>query len=288
MITGVQVKPPRARPHGPPTPGDIALKLIGRDYLSYSSISTYQRCPLKFYFQYVLGLEPEFKSASLVFGGAIHKAIEHHYRKMFEGGAPPSVDDLVATYERAWRAEATRPVRFGKNESETTLRGLAHRMLTAFRASPVSKLDTTILGIEEELRAPVIPDCPDVLGRIDLIHLDEQYLTILDFKTSRSRWTPAKIEESTPQMVLYADLAGPIAQACNDRPIRLQWVVLTKTKSPAIETHSIDLDPRQLARTKLVFERVWQAIKNGAFYPSPSPMACSTCPFKKACQQWEG
>ena len=71
-------------------------------------------------------------------------------------------------------------------------------------------------------------------------------------------------------------------------PDELEAVVLTKTKFPVIETHSIDLDPRQLDRTKLVFARVWQAIKNGAFYPSPSPMACSTCPLQKACRAWEG
>ncbi|MCP4594600.1 MAG: PD-(D/E)XK nuclease family protein [bacterium] len=48
----------------------IALERTGRDYISYSSISTYQRCPLKYYFGYVVGLEPEFVSSSLIFGGA--------------------------------------------------------------------------------------------------------------------------------------------------------------------------------------------------------------------------
>ena len=288
MTAGVQVELPRTMPHGPPAPGAIALQLTGRDYLSYSAISTYQRCPLKYYFSYVAGLAPEFVSSSLIFGGAIHAAIEQHYRRAFEGASPPTIDELVATYQQAWRAEARAPVRFGKNESEESLADLARRLLTVFQASPVSKSATTILGIEEVLRDSIIPGCPDLLGRIDLIQLDEQHLTIVDFKTSRSKWTPAKIEESTPQMVLYADLAGPIAQACNDRPVRLRWVVLTKTRCPTIETHTIDLDPGQLTRTKFVFQRVWKAIRNGAFYPSPSPMACSTCPYQRPCREWEG
>ncbi len=70
-------------------PNEQARRLTGRDYLSYSAISTYQKCPLRYYFIYVAGLEPEFKSSSLVFGGAIHKAIEHHFNALFEGSDLP-------------------------------------------------------------------------------------------------------------------------------------------------------------------------------------------------------
>jgi hypothetical protein len=49
---------------------EIARSMTARDYLSYSQVSTYQACPLKWYFQYVAGLPPEQVAASLVFGGA--------------------------------------------------------------------------------------------------------------------------------------------------------------------------------------------------------------------------
>ena len=48
-------------------------------------MNTYQRCPLKYHFSYIAGLVPEFVSSSLVFGGAIHPAIEHHFCRMFQG-----------------------------------------------------------------------------------------------------------------------------------------------------------------------------------------------------------
>lgn len=288
MIAGTATR------HAPPRrlqaskPNEIALRITGRDYISFSAISTYQRCPLRYCFSYVMGLASEFKSSSLIFGGAIHSAIEHHCRRVFEGTEPPSIDELVAVYDRAWKDETTVPVRFGKNESAESLRDLAQRMLAAFQASGVSRLDTTLLAIEEEFRAPVIPGCPDLLGRVDLVSLERDALRIVDFKTSRSKWNEAKVQESAPQMLLYSELLRPLATALGVRQLRLQWIVLTKTKQPAIDVHSLTPEPRQVARTKAVVRRAWNAIAGGHFYPSPSSMSCAACPFWTACQRWEG
>ena len=104
--------------------------------------------------------------------------IQEACRRALEGAAPPSIDELVSVYERAWRDEAAVPVKFGKNESADSLRDLARRMLAAFQASEVSNLDTRLLAIEEEFRAPVIPGCPDLLGRVDLVGCDRSALRI--------------------------------------------------------------------------------------------------------------
>ena len=288
MTTGVQVDPPRTRPHGPPTPGDIALELTGRDYLSYSAVSTYQRCPLKYYFSYIAGLAPEFVSSSLVFGGAVHSALEHHCRRVLEGAPLPSIDDLMAAYGQAWRDEDRAPVRFGKNETIESLRGLARRMLEAFQASEVSKLDGELLAVEEEFRGPVIDGCPDLLGRIDLVILTRDEIRIVDFKTSRSSWNESKVQEAAAQQLLYCELIKPIAESYPDRQVRVQWTVLTKGKSPTVERHTLLPEHGQIERTKAVVQRVWRAIEQEHFFPSPSAMSCSTCPFQNACRSWEG
>ncbi len=287
MIVDLQTRRSRAKP-STPSENDKALEITGRDYISYSSISSYQRCPLKYYFSYIAGISPEFISSSLIFGSSIHSALEHYCRQAMEGAHLPIIDELVGAYEQAWSDNATAPVKYGKTETKESLLDLARNMLTAFCESKVFNLNTSILGIEEELRESTIPGCPDLLGRIDLITVDDEYLKITDFKTSRSRWTQAKVAESTPQLSLYADLAKSLATGFNNRPIRLEWIVLTKTKSPVVEVHSIVPNPVQLTRTKRVISRVWSAIKSGCFYPSPSAMNCSGCSFARACKQWEG
>jgi ATP-dependent helicase/DNAse subunit B len=50
----------------------------GRDYLNYSAISLFQACPLRFYFKYILGLPEETIAASLLFGQAVHAAVQFH------------------------------------------------------------------------------------------------------------------------------------------------------------------------------------------------------------------
>ena len=59
-----------------------------------------------------------------MFGGAIHKAIEHHFNALFEGSDPPSLDTLVDVYNEAWTSETGVSVRYGKGESEKSLRDL--------------------------------------------------------------------------------------------------------------------------------------------------------------------
>ncbi len=67
-----------------------------RDYISYSALSTYRMCPLRYRFKYVVGLPEATVSASLALGAAIHSAVEFHFRQLLEGNEPPSLDELMA------------------------------------------------------------------------------------------------------------------------------------------------------------------------------------------------
>lgn len=256
-----------------------------RDYLSFSSIRTYQTCPLKYFFKYIAGLPEESVSASLVFGSGIHRAIEHLYRQQMIGGVAPGVDELLTHYQAEWQERDAKPVRFGREDDAAALTGLAARMLTAFRDSELAKPSGTILAIEEELRGSIIPGLPDLLGRVDLIVETPNELVVSDWKTSRSRWSAEQVEESTEQLLLYSELAADFAPG---KPVRIEFAVLTKTKTVAIEQHSVAVQQAPVERMKRVVERVWHAIDAEHFYPAPSPIACGGCPFRDPCRQWPG
>jgi putative RecB family exonuclease len=254
-----------------------------RDYISWSAISTYRSCPLRYYFRYVAGLPDDHVSASLVFGAAIHRAIEHHFREQLAGNPPLVLADLVAAYRMGWD-ERAEPVHFGK-ESRETLDKLAERMLDTFRQHDLSKPPGKIIGIEEELRGSIIAGVPDLLARVDLIAETQDELVINDWKTSRSRWTEEQIEDAAEQLVLYSSLVSDLAPR---KRLRIDFVVLTKTKEVAIDRHSLTVSDHQLDRTKRLVDRVWKSIGSGHFYPAPSLLGCSGCPFREPCRRWPG
>ncbi len=254
------------------------------EYLSFSRIRTYQGCPLRFFFRYKAGLLEETVSASLVFGSGIHAGIERHFRELLMGNSPPSVDDLLAEYDREWAAR-NQEIRFGKDDEPAKLRDTARRMLSAFQSHALASPNGRILAVEESLTGELLPGLPPLLGRVDLIVETSNELVISDWKTSRSRWSAEQVEDASEQLLLYADLARDFAPG---KPIRTEVAVLTKTKETSIERHSQAFDAQRLERTKRIIGRVQQAIENEVFYPAPSPMNCVSCPFREPCRKWPG
>ena len=267
------------------SPNGVAERLTGKDYLSYSSISCFQTCSLKWYFRYVERLPEKTVAAALVFGGAIHSAAEHHFRELMTGSPAPNVDTLLDAYHQAWHDRNRVDVRFGKNDDVNTLGQLAKRTLTAFQASDFSRPAGDIIGIEEELRGELVPGCPDLLARVDLIVDEGDALVVTDLKTARSRWSQNQVDQSAEQLLLYSGLAAELAP---DKPVRLEFIVVTKAKEPTVDRHVVAADQRRLDRTKRIVEKVWRAIEGRHFYPCPSAMSCPGCGFRGACRDWDG
>jgi len=256
-----------------------------RDYISYSALSLYQSCPLRFYFRYIAGLPERTISASLVFGSAIHRAVEHHFNEIMAGCEPPTLEALVGEYDRHWQDNDVSTIKFGNADDLDSLGRLARRMLAAFQMSKLAQPVGHIIGVEEEMRGRVVAGCPDLLGRIDLLEETDDELIVTDFKTARSRWSQTQVQDATPQLLLYSEIVRPLAPR---KRLRLQFAVLSKAKEPSAELHVVAAEPRQVTRTKRIVERVCQAIDHGMFYPAPSPMSCPSCAFRVQCRAWSG
>jgi CRISPR/Cas system-associated exonuclease Cas4 (RecB family) len=174
-------------------------------------------------------------------------------------------------------------VQFNKDDDVGSLSKLAARMLEAFRSSPVAQPVGHMIGVEEELRGPIIPGVPDLLGRIELLIKTEDAVIISDLKTSRSRWSRDQAEDSAEQLLLYSELVKTLVPG---KQMRLQFVVLTKAKEPVVNVHELPVVPQRVDRTKRIVERGWREIEAGLFYPAPSPMHCPTCPYRDPCRHW--
>jgi putative RecB family exonuclease len=287
MIAGAELLPVLT----PETPAstnpanEIAKKLTGRDYVSWSAISTFRNCPLKYKFRYIDGLPEESVSSALVFGSGIHTAVEQHFQATLSGDEQPDVDRLMFAFRSVWLPHDPDAVQFGSKETRESLDDLAARMLTAFLASPAASVQRRVLGVEEEIRGTLIAGVPDLYGRVDLLTEDTDSLVITDIKTSRGKWSQEQVEDSGEQLLLYSHLASEISPG---KKIATRFLVLTKTKEPVVEEHVREVDPAAVNRTLAGVERVWRAIEGGQFYPAPSLVACSGCGYREACRAWMG
>jgi putative RecB family exonuclease len=264
---------------------EIAKKLTGRDYISWSALSTFRTCPLKYKFRYIDGLPEESVSSALVFGSGIHSAVEQHFQALLSGEEQPDIERLMFAYRSAWLPHDPNAIQFGSTETRASLDALAARMLTAFLNSPAATVQGRVLGVEEEIRGMLVDGVPDLFGRVDLLTEDSDSLVVTDIKTSRGKWSQEQVEDSGEQLLLYSHLASEISPG---KKITTRFLVLTKTKEPVIEEHFREVQPSAVKRTLVGVERVWRAIEGEQFYPSPSTMNCASCGYRSACRAWTG
>ncbi len=123
------------------------------------------------------------------------------------------------------------------------------------------------------------------MGIVDLVFESDNHLVIRDYKTSRSKWNEGTAESSADQLLMYSELAKSLL---SDLEVKLEFAVITKTKSPTVELFQIDADAKRIERTKQVASRTLDAIDTGVFYPNQSAFNCGGCPYRSACRVWGG
>ena len=272
----------------PETASNKPRGVASRDFVSWSQLNTFRRCPLQYRFRYLDKVEPEYIASSLLIGSSIHSAIELYHRRELEGAPLPDLDELVAQFWTEWkdRTEDSAEVRFSKRESDLdAVSQLASRMLASFLESPHRKTGGVIIGIEERMSEKVLRGCRPLLGIVDLVFHSENRLFVRDYKTAARKWNQSNAESNAGQLELYGELVKKLVP---NRELSFEFIVLTKTKSPAVERFTVESRRRRIERTKLIANITIDAIATGVFYPNKNPMTCATCPYQRACAEWTG
>lgn len=270
-------------------PNDRASSLTGRDYLSFSQVNQFRACPRKWAFSYVEDASKAFIPQALLFGSAFHAGVQAYYEGLMIGQRLP-LDDMLSLY----RAEFARrragdeglPVLYGKSDDEASLFAQAQRMFQSFLASPLARPDGDVVAVEEELRASIDPELPDVLAKVDLVLMQGDKLVVVDLKTSRSRWTPETAGSKAEQLLLYHRLLAHLQP--DGGGVSLRFHVVTKGKEPAVQDLEVPYDPKDAAGVVESMKPVWRAMQAKAYFASPSPMNCATCPYQRACSAYRG
>jgi putative RecB family exonuclease len=248
------------------------------NHFSYSQLSTYLTCPLRYRLQYVDLIPPAFKSASLAFGSSLHEAVAAYYQSRLEGDTLRP-DQLVDVYRDTWRG--VEGVKFFNGDNEDSLLQKAQQLISVFhdQVDP----DTSVLGVEEFFEVQLAKEVPPFHGYIDLIEESpEGRVTVADLKTAAKKLADNAVH-SNLQLTAYAIGAGALGFDPDQLTLRLD--VLTKTKNPELVRYETRRTEAERERFVKLVRQVWAAIEHHAFFPRED-WHCSQCAWAEHCGEW--
>jgi putative RecB family exonuclease len=258
-------------------------------HFSYSQLSTFLICPMKYAHQYVWGTPPETKPIALPFGKAIHKAAEAYYRNLKDTGEIIPVDKVIATFDMVLDNDIkATEVELTLKEGETigALREQGIELLKLFHGEVRPQ---NIAAVE----FPFSVSLPDILngggdlpiklvGYFDLVERDDQgtYL-IAELKTSGQRFSSLRLEYDL-QATVYSYAMRRLKVATSENSCLVRYDVLLKTKKPAFEHYFVTRTESDYERLIHLINHVLRAIELKVFYRNTG-WQCGDCQFKKAC-----
>jgi len=234
--------------------------------LSYSAISSYEKCPLSYRFQYIDGLEVE-PTPYLSYGRSLHAALEWFYGR--EKPEPPTLESLLEYLDSCWESAG-----YPNLDEERSYLNNAREVLSRYY---YTNLEDFRLPMAVEERFEVDIDEIVLSGVIDRLdcHQDGTY-EILDYKTSR------RLPEINR---LRDDLQLPIYQlACSEVwgiiPSKLTFYYLMHNRRYTTRP----LDSAALARVRERILRVAASVSEGDFPATPNRL-CPWCSFEDVCPE---
>jgi putative RecB family exonuclease len=245
---------------------------------SHSRLSSFESCPRKFQYRYLLKLPADTESIEAFAGKRVHEVLERLYKAARENRVP-ALGRVLERFRALWNEHFDAgKLRIARSENGPDLyRENGERCLSNYyrRHYPFDADET--LGLEQRVTFSL-----DAEGRYRLqgvidrvVRARDEAIEIHDFKTSQRVPRQNDLDRDR-QLALYqigvGEKYGP------DRPIRLVWHYLlpdqvrTSTRTPEalaeLRTNTIGLIDKIRAETR--------------FEPRPGPL-CAWCEYAEIC-----
>lgn len=257
----------------------IELKDLPQNYISYSQISMYKRCPIQYRIRYVEGKKAPPPGA-IVAGQATHKALEYDLSQKIQTKKNLKTKEVLEIFSDSFEliCKETKDI-IGE--------------LPEFDKEPKEKVkDRTVSGLElyhKQEAKIILPVAVEkkfeitfknvlwtVLGSIDTITQDN---CLIDFKTA-SRYSKTALPPD--QLKMYS-VAEP------NKVYRLDTInCITK---PEIYKDLYEIPVEKVKQYLQEINNIVTAIKADIFYPNPgfNYMNCNMCGFKDRnwCELWK-
>jgi putative RecB family exonuclease len=245
---------------------------------SHSRIDTYETCPKKYEFAYVLKVPRGPDGVEAFMGSRVHEALEWLYTAV-RACRLPDEEDVVARYRSAWDAEWSDDVRVTRaDRTADDYRAIGEKALRDYyrRYHPFDHGVTVGLELKIGLR---LDDDHEVLGYVDrLVKVADGTWEIHDYKTGASLLTQEKADADR-QLALYELAVREMYPDAID--VSLVWHYLAfdhEVRSSRTPQQRADLRERVLA--SIVH------IEAQTSFPTKTSSLCDWCDHKAICPAW--
>ncbi|HZD60778.1 MAG TPA: PD-(D/E)XK nuclease family protein [Anaerolineae bacterium] len=231
--------------------------------LSYSAISTYQKCPLSYKFQYIDRI-PTKPSHHLSFGSSIHSALEFFYR--VEVPEPCSLERLLDELDTVWLRDG-----YGSEVLEQEYKEKGRSILTQFYQE---NLPSFAVPVAVEKRFSLDIDGITLVGVIDRIdRLANGGLEIIDYKTNGK--LPPKIKINTDLQLPIYHMAAESMYGTAPQRVTLYFLV----PNERVSTRKTKTD---IKKAQHEIHKVADGIRDKRLDPLKNPL-CPWCDFIESC-----
>ncbi|HET7685647.1 MAG TPA: PD-(D/E)XK nuclease family protein, partial [Candidatus Limnocylindria bacterium] len=236
--------------------------------LSYGQVNDYLECPARYRYGHVIRI-PTPPSHQLVYGRALHAAVQAYHRRQLAGRTMER-EELHAALDADWES-----VGFLTRAHEEARRAAAHAALDRFFDAQQTDPAQPI-GVEQEFSVQLGRD--RVRGRYDRVDADPSgRVTITDYKSSdvRDPATAGRRARESLQLGIYA-LAWEAQHGRLPDEMALHFLesgIVGRTEP----------NERRMAKAAEAVSTAAEGIRAGRFAANPGAVRCGYCPFREIC-----
>lgn len=238
--------------------------------LSYSSMNTYQTCPLRWKFRYIDKI-PEKPRSVFSFGKSVHSGLEFLFSKLDEG--LPTIEAVLAQFKAGWLRdgyESAAQEKWFFQEGERILRGFYEKHAREF--GQVYKV---------EFRFTFHIEGIPVTGFIDRIDtVDENSLAVIDYKTGKA-FDKTRVRRD-PQLSLYQMAAKELL----GKDVKTVTLYHLNSLTPV----TVPAHPKELEdNVRQTVVSTARGISENKFDPNPDAKGhCQWCDYLQICPAFSG
>jgi DNA helicase-2/ATP-dependent DNA helicase PcrA len=235
--------------------------------VSHNQVDDYETCPLKYQYIHIKRI-PLRQHHRVVYGSAIHKAVEFYLRRRAVGNFT-SLEDFLKAFDDAWRNEGF----LTREHEEQRKRGGVEVLTRFYHEEEASGQKPT--DVEREFGFALGPT--RVRGRYDRVDDTPEGTVVIDYKSSdvtEQKAADKRARESL-QLKMYAlaqkEMTGTL-------PARVELRFLESGLTGGHKPTEADL-----ADALLAIEEAAAGIRARRFDPTPGYQVCRYCAYNQIC-----